>query len=218
MTSTIRLGAIFWLLTLEFFVAQFVAGAAFPGYSLLTNDISLLGVTTCGGYINPAPGGIMPVCSPLSLAFNIGMALNGVLVVLGVWLTRTAWPRGKLTTFALWLLTLGGDGSILTGLVPLNVYFPLHAFGAVLALGIADFGFFVLAFVLRKTQPLFAAYCVLTGILTLGGFLIYLSGSDLGMGRGVLERFAAWPHTVWYIVTGLLLLLNARFRPATVRD
>lgn len=201
-----RLGAIFWLLTIEFFAAQFIAQAAWPGYSMLTNDISLLGVTACGTYQNPAPGGIMPVCSPLNLLFNAGMVINGVLVVLGAWLTRKAWPPGRLTILALWLLTLGGDGSMLTGLFPLNVYFPLHAFGAVLALGVADLGFFALAYVLRRANPLFAAYCALTGVLTLGSFLLYLSGNDFGLGRGVVERLAAWPHTVFYIVTGFILL------------
>src|SRR5215217_3145577 len=123
MTSQIRLGAIFWLLTVEFFVAQFVAQAAWPTYSMINEDISNLGLV-CG---------TDPVCSPLNLVFNGGMFLNGLLVLLGVWFTRKLWPAGALTTTALWLLAIGGgDGSMLVGLFPLNVFLPLHIVGAIL--------------------------------------------------------------------------------------
>lgn len=205
MTSQIRLGAIFWLLTIEFFLAQFIAQAAWPAYSMVLDDISLLGVTTCGTYLNPAPGGTELVCSPLSLVFNIGMALNGALVVLGVWLTRSLWPKGKRTIAALWLLALGGDGSMLVGIFPLNVFLPLHMFGAVLSLGVACFGFFLLGAVLWRTQRTFALYTIATGALALAAFILYVAGI-YPFGRGAIERIAAWPHTIWYIVTGFLIL------------
>ena len=205
MTNQIRLGAIFWVLTIEFFLAQFLSQAAWPGYSMITNDISLLGVTTCGTYINPAPGGIEPVCSPLSLAFNAGMAINGLLVVLGVWLTRHLWPRRRLTVAALWLLAIGGDGSMLVGLFPLNVFLPLHMIGAVLSLGVACFGFFLLGAVVWREYRAFAIYTIATGAVALLGFVLYVAEIYLG-GRGTIERVAAWPHTIWYIATGVLIL------------
>lgn len=205
MNPQIRLGAIFWLLTVEFFIVQFVAQAAWPGYSMLTNDISLLGVTVCEGYMNPAPGGIEPVCSPLNLLFNVGMALNGLLVVLGVWFTRSLWPKGRLTITALWLLAIGGDGSMLVGIFPLNVVLPLHMLGAVLSLFVACFGFLLLAWLLRRRHPTFALYTAATGGIALVGFVLYVLEIYLG-GRGTIERVAAWPHTIWYMVTGALIL------------
>lgn len=209
MTRSIRLGAICWLLTVIFPLAQAIAQAAWPQYSMVTNDISLLGVTTCGQYVNEAPGGIAYVCSPLSVVFNAGMILNGIMVVLGAWLTSRAWPPRWLATAGLWLLAIGGDGSILVGLFPLNVYFPLHAVGALLALGVADLGFLCLAIALRRQSPRFALYCLLTGLVTLSSFVLYLAGYDLGIGRGVLERLAAWPHTLWYMIAALLILRGA---------
>lgn len=205
MTSQIRLGAIFWVLTIEFFIAQFITQAAWPAYSMVLDDISLLGVTTCGAFTNPAPGGTALVCSPLSLVFNVGMAVNGLLVVLGVWFTRTLWPQGKLTVAALWLLALGGDGSMLVGIFPLNTILPLHMFGAVLSLGVACFGFFLLAAVLWRHRRTFALYTLATGIMTLGAFVLYVLEIYVG-GRGTIERVAAWPHTVWYMATGALIL------------
>tara|TARA_R110002020_G_scaffold343921_3_gene558280 strand:- start:589 stop:1245 length:657 start_codon:yes stop_codon:yes gene_type:complete len=214
MTGQIRLGALFWLLTVEFFIAQFVAQAAWPGYSMLTNDISLLGVSSCGSYINPAPGGIMPVCSPLSLVFNLGMALNGVLVVLGIWFTRDLWPATRLRTIALWLLALGGDGTMLAGAFPLDTMPLLHTIGAALALGLSCFGFIAMARLVWARHRTFALYSLATGVLALLGFALYVGEIYLG-GRGTVERLAAWPQTIWYMATGALILRGTFARAKT---
>ncbi|KKC34746.1 DUF998 domain-containing protein [Devosia psychrophila] len=204
MTSQIRLGAIFWLLTVEFFIAQAVAQAAFPGYSLAHMDISLLGVSSCSGV---DPNAFAPVCSPLSLVFNAGMAINGALVVLGVWFTRKLWPQGPLTTAALWILAVGGgDGSILVGLFPLDISLPMHIVGAILALFVAGFGMLAMSAALWRRYRGFAVYTLATGAITLVAFVLYALEIYLGLGRGTMERIAAWPHTLWYIVAGGLIL------------
>jgi len=216
MTGQIRLGALCWLLTVEFFIAQFVAQAAWPGYSMLSNDISLLGVTSCGSYLNPAPGGIMPVCSPLGLVFNLGMVLNGILVVLGIWFTRDLWPATRLRTVALWLLALGGDGTMLAGAFPLDTVPLLHTIGAALALGLSCFGFVAMARLLWHRHPAFALYSLATGVLALLGFALYVGEIYLG-GRGTVERLAAWPQTLWYMATGALILRGTFARTSTRR-
>ena len=81
MSTQIRLGAILWLLTVQLFVAQFVAQAAWPAYSPVDMDISALGLTACQGV---DPNALAMACSPLNLVFNASMVLNGVLVVLGI--------------------------------------------------------------------------------------------------------------------------------------
>jgi hypothetical membrane protein len=198
MTGQIRLGAVFWLLTVEFFVAQFLAQAAWPVYDLVNEDISNLGLVC----IDAAT-----TCSPLNLVFNGGMVLNGVLTVLGVWFTRKLWPAGPLTTAGLWLLAVGGgDGSMLVGLFPVNVFLPLHMVGAILALFVAGFGMLAMGTALWQERRAFAAYTLATGMITLAAFVLYAPEIYLGVGRGVMERIAAWPHTVWYIVTGALIL------------
>jgi hypothetical membrane protein len=212
MNSQIRLGAFFWLLTVEFFIVQFAAQAAWSGYSMITNDISLLGVTSCGTFINPAANGIMPVCSPLNLVFNAGMAINGLLVVLGVWFTRDLWPATRLRTAALWLLALGGDGTMLAGVFPLDTIPAMHVLGAALALGLACFGFILMARLVWHQHRAFALYSLATGVLALLGFTLYAAEIYLG-GRGTVERLAAWPQTIWYMVTGTLIL-RGYFRPS----
>lgn len=212
MTSQIRLGAIFWLLTVEFFIAQAIAQAAFPGYSLANMDISLLGVSACAGI---DPNALAPACSPLSLVFNAGMAINGALVVLGVWFTRKLWPQGGLTTAALWILAVGGgDGSILVGLFPLDVSLSMHIIGAILALFVAGFGMLAMSAVVWRQFRGFAIYTLATGAITLVAFVLYALEIYLGVGRGIMERIAAWPHTLWYIVAGALIL-RGYFEPLT---
>lgn len=204
MTGQIRLGAIFWILTVEFFIAQAIAQSAFPGYSLVDMDISALGLTNCAG-VDPNATGI--VCSPLNLVFNAGMVINGALVVLGVWFTRTLWPQRLLTTIALWVLAVGGgDGTMLVGFFPLDVSLPLHMAGAILALFVAGFGMLALGVVLWQPYRGFAIYTLATGAVTIVAFILYALEIYLGLGRGIMERIAAWPHTVWYMVAGTLIL------------
>ncbi|WEK06269.1 MAG: DUF998 domain-containing protein [Candidatus Devosia phytovorans] len=204
MTSQIRMGAIFWLLTVEFFIAQFVAQAAFAGFSLTEMDISVLGVSGCAG---ENPNALAPYCSPLHLVFNGGIILNGVLILLGIWFTRRLWPRGGLTAAGLWLLAIGGGvGSIMVGFFPYDINRPLHTVGAILALCVAGFGMLALAGAFWRPFRKFAIYTLATGVVTLVGFVLYGLNIHLGIGGGTMERIAAWPHTIWYVVAGALIL------------
>lgn len=206
MANQIRLGAIFWLLTVEFFIAQFIAQAAWPAYDMVAEDISNLGLVCTGDALQ--------ACSPLNLVFNGGMVLNGILVVLGVWFTRKLWPGGPLTTAALWMLAIGGgDGSMLVGFFPVNVFLSLHMVGAILALFVACFGILLMAAVLWRGHRAFALYSIATGVVGLSAFVLYALEIYLGLGRGTMERVAAWPHTIWYMVTGALIL-RGYFTPA----
>jgi len=213
MNNQIRLGAILWVLTIEFFIAQFVAQAAWPAYSIVDMDISLLGVTDC----NTTPTGYG--CSPRNLVFNAGMVLNGLLILGGLWLTRRLWPASPLTTAALWLLAVGsGGGDLLVGLFPVDVFLEGHLAGAVLTLFVACLGILLLGVVLWNTNRLFALYAIATGLASLAAFGFYMLEFYLGLGRGVIERIGAWSHNLWYVVTGGLILLGhfagSRDRPA----
>jgi hypothetical protein len=201
MTGQMRLGGLCWLLTVEFFVVQFWAQSAYAGYSLVDMDISLLGVIDC----RTTNYG----CSPLNLVFNIGMVLNGLLIVLGVWFTRRLWPSGPLTVAALSLLAAGsGGGALLIGIFPVDVFLAGHIAGAMLTLFVACLGIILLGIVTWPANRAFALYAVTTGLVSLIAFGFYALELYLGLGRGVIERIAAWSHTIWYMVTGALILLG----------
>ncbi|KRA48333.1 DUF998 domain-containing protein [Devosia sp. Root635] len=201
MTSQFRLGAIFWVLTAEFFIAQFIAQAVYPGYSLAEMDISLLGVTDCNTTVTGYG------CSPRHLVFNGGMVLAGLLIMLGAWLTRRLWPSGPLTVAALCLLAVGsGLGDILVGIFPVDVFLEGHLAGAVLTLFVACLGILLLGSVLWRSHRAFALYSIATGLVSLAMFGCYMLEFYLGLGRGVIERIGAWSHNLWYVVAGVLIL------------
>lgn len=201
MSDQIRLGAIFWVLTAEFFIAQFITQTAWVGYSLADMDISLLGVTNC----DSSPTGYG--CSPLHLVFNSAMMLNGLLVVGGAWLTRRLWPAGPLSVTALSLLAIGsGGGDVLVGMFPVDVFLEGHLAGAVLTLFVACLGIVLLGAALWRTNRGFALYSLVTGAISLAAFGLYMLEFYLGLGRGVIERAGAWSHNLWYVVTGALIL------------
>lgn len=201
-----RLGGAFWVLSAVYFVVQAVAQAAWTTpYSLLDNRVSDLGNTACGRTLAHAY-----ICSPLHGVMNAGLVMTGVLLLLGLVLTRRVWPRRRLTTWGLIFLAVTGAGTILVGLSPENVDVPLHLVGALnipcgnlalLLLGLAD----------RHAHPWTARLSVvLAGI----GFLGMLGGPVLialtGHGGGLGERLALYPVIVWAITLGVSFLRSRR--------
>ena len=106
---------------------------------------------------------------------------------------------------------------MLAGLFPLDTVPLLHVIGAALALGLACFGFILMARVLWHTHRAFALYSLATGLLALIGFALYVGEIYLG-GRGTVERLAAWPQTLWYMVTGALILAGHFTAPGKIRQ
>lgn len=189
------------ILTVEFFILQFFAQAGYDGYSLVDMDISLLGVTGCDAVVTVYD------CSPRHLAFNLGMIVNGLLILGGAWLTRRAWPPGPLTTAALWLLAVGsGLGALLIGLFPVDIYMEGHLAGAVLTLFVACLGILAMGSITWRSDRLFSIYSIATAAVSLLASGLYLLELYFGIGRGTMERIAAWSHTVWYMATGLMIL------------
>src|SRR4029453_6560486 len=54
----------------------------------------------------------------------------GVPILVGLFLTRSMWPRRRLTAWGLVLLGVAGAGTMLVGLSPENVNVVLHVIGA----------------------------------------------------------------------------------------
>jgi len=100
------LGGASWILTLLYFIGQLVAQAAWKTpYSLLDNRVSDLGNTECGRTLANAY-----ICSPLHAVMNATFVVTGVLILLGLFVTRSIWPRRRLTTWGLILLGVAGVG------------------------------------------------------------------------------------------------------------
>jgi hypothetical membrane protein len=205
MRDRIRLGALCWLASVEFLLAQLVAQMAASGHDLFLHDISLLGISACGVYEVATSGSLDPVCSPLYPVFNLGIVLHGILVILGVWLTRTVWRPDRMTTVALVLLAMGGAGAIMVGAYPIDDNMPLHILGAVTAIAAPGLGFVLLARSHWARNPSLARWTLLAGLIVLlAGLGHALGGQPLG--RGTMERLAVWPQTLWFAGVGAMLV------------
>ena len=206
---TIRLGAIAWISSAQFFVAQFVVQSAWTTpFSLTRNYISDLGNTACGPL--PADSG-MYVCSPWHAAMNASFIVIGVTVVLGAALIRNAFRHARLWWWGLALVALGGFGFVLVGLFPENVNFPPHRLGATLQFVCGNLGQVVIGASLLGSRPWqrWGGYSITSGVVGLLATTLFASGHYLGMGIGGMERLAAYPLPLWTIVMGIVLWRQA---------
>jgi hypothetical membrane protein len=198
-------GAGCWTLTVAYLVIQPVVAAAWPTpYDLATNSISDLGVTRCGSYPQLADR-VVYACSPRHALMNTVFVLVGLLTAAGAVLTRGVWPRRRLTWVGVAFVVLAGVGGILVGLAPADVNLAVHAAGALLQVPGAV-GPLLLGVAAWRVQRGVAAFSVGCGVVGSAACLLYFSGSDLGLGLGVMEHLAFDPLTVWTTVLGVVLL------------
>ena len=191
-----------WILTLLYFIGQAVAQAAWrTPYSLIDNRVSDLGNTACGRTLANTY-----ICSPLHTLMNATFVLTGVLILVGLFLTRSIWPRRRLTTWGLILLGVAGAGTILVGLSPENVNVLIHLIGA-LNIPAGNAAMILLGLAIWREHIKLAWFSVLSGVI---GFLGLLVGPVLailaGHGGGLAERVALYPLIIWLIVFGFAIL------------
>lgn len=199
-------GALCFVANVEFFISEAIAAAAWPAYSRAVHEISFLGAVSCGTITERTSGQPFDLCSPRHALMNAGFVLLGLLIFAGAILTSPAWPKGPLSRTGLGLLLLGSAGPILVGLWPLDTNTFLHVGGAALDFLAIGLGIFVLGLAAPPESRLFGAFSMICAALSLSGTALYALGVDLGVGRGFVERVAGYPQTVWFIVTGAILL------------
>ncbi len=173
-----------------------------PRYSYGFNVISDLGNTVCGQYFDRY------VCSPGYLYFNASLVLLGVTMLIGSALLYRAGNRSRLSRTAFFLMGLSGVGTLLVGLFPENTISLLHGLGAILALGVGNVALIIFAFALTQTNRIFRIYTLLTGVVALSAFVLFILRIDLGLGAGGIERIAGHPQTIWLTVFGMYMCAN----------
>ncbi|HEV7275002.1 MAG TPA: DUF998 domain-containing protein [Devosiaceae bacterium] len=202
-------GGICWIACLQAAVAQHVAQLAWPGYSRSTDAISYLGITECGPFRDVLFSDTVYVCSPLHDVLNGSMILLGILVSAGLWLTYSVWRGSSWSRWGARLLGLGGAGIVLSGLWSADENLLLHGVGAALYLGIANLGIAMIGIGEFRRNRLYALFTCAMGLTGFLGFVAFGSQFLLGMGRGSVERFAAYPSLIWLILSGMLIGVGA---------
>jgi len=201
--ARVRLGGIFLVVgAVEFLVGMTIAEVGYgPSYSISQNLLSDLGVTGCGPL-----GGTGPyLCSPWFLAFDAATVLLGFLVVLAAVGVRPAFPPGATSTVGLGLLAFHGIGLIGAGLIPENVSDPAHSAFAVLAFSCGSLALILLGLAFRNRPPRtwFPPYSVVSGLVSAAALLFFVTGADLGLGSGGMERVLVAPVLLWFVLVGV---------------
>ena len=206
--------AIFTVASLYFLIQIVVAWVFIPSYSLVSNSISDLGETSCGGYGSPA------ICSPRWWLMDyVGFLLLGLVMVVGSALlyhefTERPPRERRAAMFGFGLIALGGLGSILVGFFPENENRTMHIIGAFLAIAIGNIAILLLGAVLTLPESMRRSMLMFSS-LALAALLCFASHRSFGIGRGTMERIAAYPVTIWLITFGLYIW---RFNPKRSHD
>lgn len=215
MTPRLAAGAAALLLSVQYFVAEAVAAAAWTRpYSYSRNYISDLGVTRC---IGAGP------CSPLGAVMNAGFVLSGLLAIAAAILLLPLVPRraGK-RAVVLSLAVIHGLGSIGVGLVSSAPGTPagtphLHVLAAYAAivggnLALVATGLWLPPAVATRR---FRAGSAALGLFGIGcGLALVLTR---GWPPGLLERGAVDTITLWQILAGICLATSLLRSPSAVR-
>jgi hypothetical membrane protein len=137
---------------------------------------------------------------------NISFIAAGILILLGVYFTRNAWPRRRLAIWGLALLALSGLGKIVIGFVPENKSLLFHEAGGI-GIPLSIVGILLLGLAVRQTHPRVARFSVLLAGLGVVGLVVGILATAIGHGHGAAERLEAYPAFVWAIVLGISFLL-----------
>lgn len=195
-------GGLLWLAGLEYFAAEAIARQAAVGYSAARDTISLLAVGACSAAF----------CSPHHLLMNAGIALSGLTIAGGAVLSRPAWPQAPVPRVGLFLLGAGGIGTAMAGLWPLDSNSGLHLAGAILTFAIGNLGMMLMGHGLMRARPVLGGLGFACGLLSVAAFALFAAGVDFGLGRGAIERAAAYPKIVWLALIGAAVIAAARQR------
>lgn len=200
--------ALFTIAALYFLIQIIAAWVFIPSYSLVSNTISDLGETSCGGYGSPA------ICSPRWWLMDyVGFLVLGVVMVVGSALlyhefTERVPRERRAAMFGFGLIALSGVGSILVAFFPENENRTFHIIGT-FTIAIGNIAILLLGAVLTLPDSMRRSMLMFSS-LALVALLCFASHRSFGIGRGTMERIAAYPVTIWLIAFGLYIW---RFNP-----
>ncbi|MFJ6699349.1 DUF998 domain-containing protein [Streptomyces sp. NPDC091272] len=199
----VRIGYSAWIVgVVQFFVINWIAESAWARpYSWAGNNISDLGNAHCALQPDPEP---RYICSPEHSLMNASFVVLGVLLVVGVALTRgVLWRRGRAAAMARLLLVCAAVGFVLAGLAPADVNENQHVLGALLIMAAGNIGLATAGFALAEHVPTPLRWGTsLLGVTAITAFGLFLSHHYLGLGMGGMERVAALPLLLWALAVG----------------
>jgi hypothetical membrane protein len=201
-TTRIRLGAIAWILTLQFFIVETFAGSHWAGYNFITDRISDLGAGR----------------SPLHDLVNGSMLVQGLLIGGGALLVRAAFPTSRLRDLGIWLIVANGAGVILVGLVPEDSNRILHDIGATALFLSGNVGMLALGPALLRASRLrpLGAIAVAFGAIGALFAVLFAVRTISAHAIGAFEHVTVDLLPLWLLIAGVVL--NGYEGPMTSDD
>jgi hypothetical membrane protein len=185
----LRWGAIAWLLTLQFFVAETVVALRQDGrYSYADDVISALGAST----------------SPGAQLMNASFVLQGALILAGALALRPL-LRGTPGRVAVVLLGAAAVGALLVGVFPLDGTPTAHQVGAGLYFPGSTLGLVALAYALRRRSEAVGTVLALLGLIGVAATVFFFTGVTSLAGVGGTERAAAYVLPLGLALAGAAL-------------
>ena len=187
--NRLRWGALAWLLTLQFFVAETVAQIRLGGgYSRADDVISQLGAST----------------SPGAQLMNASFVLQAALILAGLLALRPL-LRGTAGRSAVGLLGTAAVGTLLVGVFPLDGNLAVHRTGAGLYFVGGALGLIALAYAVRRRSEILGSGLAFLGLVGAAGTVFFLTGVNSLLGDGGTERAAAYALPLGLALAGAAL-------------
>lgn len=173
-------GLLLFVAGLECVLGIIIAEALYSGYSTSVNYISDLGI------------------GPSAWIFNSAVFLLGVLVVCSVYFV---WKTFNSRLFTI-VLAISGVGAMGVGIFTENSL-SVHAAFSIMLFASAGISAIVS---FKVVKSWFSYASVMLGIIALVALVLMVSGNDLGLGIGGMERMIAYPTLLWMIGFGARLI------------
>lgn len=167
----------------QFILLLQISEVLYPNYSTSQNYISDLGATC------KFPSGTCTVVQPSATIFNSSLIVLGILVVISAYFLQKAFGQ---KVFSI-LVLLAGFGATGVGLFPETTGI-IH-----LAFAFVTFIFMGLAALMsyRILQSPLNYVSIILGVLSLVDLILFVTGNNLGLGVGGMERMIMYPVLVW---------------------
>jgi len=167
----------------QFILLLQVSEDLYPNYSTSQNYISDLGATC------KFPSGTCTIVQPSAIIFNSSLIALGILIVISAYFLQKAFGQ---KVFSI-LVLLAGFGATGVGLFPetTGIIHIAFAFATFIFMGLAS----IMSY--RISQSPLNYVSIILGTLSLVDLILFVTGNNLGLGVGGMERMIMYPVLVW---------------------
>lgn len=185
----------------QFVAVALLVESRYSGFGLWTSSLTALGSSA----------------SPWAVLFNVSLVVFGVLAVLGLLLSWSAFDARPSRGAGLFVLLVAAAAIVCIGVFGgFRSHFPSNSasIASFVAVGAGGIGLVIVPFAMHRQERwrISRAYTFATGVAILAGSVLY-AVRPFGLSPGGIERVVVGIALLWAIVEGLHIALLHRFAP-----